>query len=205
MIIIPEIETVYIRIPKTASKSMTKAIRAKYPRAFEPYRHMEITGVPQGYERWCSVTVMRDPAHRMESLYKFCRNVKDKASYGLGWAAVQREAASAPFSSWFINNQVPFCSPRDSFGNWNPFWQIRYEVGENLKSQSLYVNDKTEIYAFEHLDKCAARLGIELPERKHNESSDEVVEWSDDARRKLHSRMGADFRMHYAAWARETG
>jgi hypothetical protein len=45
VILIPEIETIVLLVPRTGSGSLRKAIAAKYPKSVLLYRHMEADGV----------------------------------------------------------------------------------------------------------------------------------------------------------------
>ena len=73
MILIPEIETIVILVPRTGSGSLKRAILKTYSKAHVLYRHMEADGVPHGYDRWRRVGVARNPLDRLWSLYKFCK------------------------------------------------------------------------------------------------------------------------------------
>jgi hypothetical protein len=171
MIIIPEIKTVFIRIPKTASTSISHAIEHKYRDSFSPYRHMESMGIPAGYEKWRKVAVIRNPLHRLRSLYSFCRNAEQLPRYGVGWAATQKAATDVSFERWLLNNTVPFCSPVDLDGNFNPYYFTRSTLAENVKSQSVYVDDDTDLYSFEDLELAAKSMDIDEPLEKLRESS----------------------------------
>ena len=61
MLLIPEIETVVVLVPRTGSGTLRRAIVQAYPKAMLIYRHMEADGVPAGYDRWSKVGVVRDP------------------------------------------------------------------------------------------------------------------------------------------------
>lgn len=51
MILIPEIQTVVILVPRTGSGSLRRAVAAKYPQSILLYRHMEADGVPAGHDK----------------------------------------------------------------------------------------------------------------------------------------------------------
>lgn len=51
MILIPELETVVILVPRTGSGSLRRAIAEAYPSSMLVYRHMEADGIPAGYDR----------------------------------------------------------------------------------------------------------------------------------------------------------
>lgn len=71
MILIPNLKVVLILVPRTGSGSLKRAVLNQYPDALLLYRHMEADGVPQGYDRWQKVGVLRNPQDRLWSLYKF--------------------------------------------------------------------------------------------------------------------------------------
>lgn len=52
MIIIPEINTVVILVPRTGTSTLRRAIAEIYPMSMMIYRHMEADGIPIGYDRW---------------------------------------------------------------------------------------------------------------------------------------------------------
>jgi len=73
MLLIPEIETVVILVPRAGSTSIKRAVLAKYPEAMMIYRHMEADGVPFGYDRWRKIGVVHNPIDRLCSLYKYLK------------------------------------------------------------------------------------------------------------------------------------
>jgi hypothetical protein len=160
MIIIPEIQTVFIRIPKTGSTSLTKAIREKYPRSFEPYRHMGAQGILLGYGVWRRIAVIREPLARMKSLYSFCSTVVQEPHCGAGWAAKQRASTAMPFIEWLTTNEVRFCSPEDAEGKYNPFYQGNSRLPENKTSQQYYLSGYEKLYPIEHIQDLAVDLGL---------------------------------------------
>lgn len=154
MIIIPEIETIVILTPRTGTRSLKNAVLAAYPQAFLLYRHMEADGVPQGYDRWPKVGVVRNPIDRLWSLYKYLQR------FGLDWAAEHdatytsnmRASVTAPFNQWLVENELPFTTPYDStgLGRFFPAYCCRHPLPENRKSQFMYLRPDlgTTIYRY---------------------------------------------------------
>jgi hypothetical protein len=152
MILIPEIETVFIRVPRTGSRAFKDAILDRYPRAIEIYHHMEADGVPHGYDRWTKVGVLRNPAERLWSLYHYLSNPPAKAAQA--WR--QRMIASVggkSFIEWLRTNETPFTNPYDSGGSlgFDPIYAVMHSLPENRKSQYLYLRPDlgTQIYSYD--------------------------------------------------------
>ncbi|HEV2747730.1 MAG TPA: hypothetical protein VGW34_10595 [Allosphingosinicella sp.] len=170
MIIVPEIETVVILVPRTGTRSLKLAVAAAYPRSMMIYRHMEADGVPLGYDRWRRVGVVRDPVDRLWSLYKFVQIMRGERD-GLGkwepaYVEAQRRSVELPFSDWLTDNQTVFTSPYDSAGM-NRFWPgytVRHPLPETRKSQFLYLRPDlgTRIYRFDELEQLGSALGVDL-------------------------------------------
>ncbi|WQO65023.1 hypothetical protein U8C40_18295 [Sinorhizobium medicae] len=170
MILVPELETVIILVPRTGSGSLRRAIAEKYPRSTLVYRHMETDGVPAGYDRWRKVGVVRHPIARLWSLYKFLRNFD--GDHDPSYIDAMRKSVSMSFSDWIIENRVPFTTPYDSAGHgrfW-PQYTVRHPLPENRKSQFMYLRPDlgTEILQFSDMAAIEHRFGINL--RRHNET-----------------------------------
>ncbi|NGO50487.1 hypothetical protein [Allomesorhizobium camelthorni] len=171
MILIPEISTVLILVPRTGSGSLRRAIAAAYPQSVLIYRHMEADGVPAGYDRWRRVGVVRHPVERLWSLYKFMRNFA--GDHDPAYVASMRDSAKRPFCEWLTQNQTVFTSPYDSAGRgryW-PQFTVRHPLPENRKSQFVYLRPDlgTEIVPYEKVGDLAAQLFIALD--RHNQTT----------------------------------
>ncbi len=179
MIIIPELETVVILVPRTGSGTLKRAIPQRYPRAFQLYRHMEADGVPLGYDRWRRVGVVRHPVARLWSLYKFLQDFglkgydpqastrRDDTLY----QAKMRASVQRPFSDWIVNNEVVFTSPYDQVkcGDYFPAFTVRHAIPENRKSQFVYLRPDlgTQVYPFEELGLLAHDLDLDISRRRN--------------------------------------
>jgi hypothetical protein len=162
MILIPEIETVVILVPRTGSGSLRRAISERYPRSMLLYRHMEADGVPQGYDRWKKVGIVRDPLDRLWSLYNYLRNFT--GDYEPHYAQAMRESVQMRFSDWVRFNTTVFTCPYDFSGQGRFFanYTVRHPVPENLKSQFVYLRPDlgTEIYRYDEAHLLHERLGV---------------------------------------------
>lgn len=174
MIIIPEIETVVVLVPRTGSKSLRKTIAATYPQSFQLYRHMEADGVPQGYDRWRRFGVCRDPLARLWSLYRFIKIMGGPQDYRGKWepayVARQRASVARPFQDWLLHNNLPFTGPYDSAGiNFYPGFTVRHSLPENRKSQFIYLRPDlgTTIIPFSRLDTLREQLGLPALHQEH--------------------------------------
>lgn len=178
MIIIPEIETVVILTPRTGSGSLRRAIKVAYPQSMQLYRHMEADGIPQGYDRWKRVGVVRDPIERLWSLYKFLRNYGSD-NHDPAFIASMRACASVSFDDFILKNETVFTSPYDSAGRgrfW-PHYTCRHPIPENRKSQFMYLRPDlgTQIYRYQD-DNIARDLRVtSFLLRSHNRTSEDPV------------------------------
>lgn len=170
MILIPEIETVIICPPRTGSSTLRKVVRETYPASIQLYHHMEADGIPDGYDHWRRVGLVRNPIDRLWSLYKFmgaytfdrhcpefCRSLK--ASVGV------------PFDQWILSNEVVFSSPydRSGSGRFFPLYTCRHALPENRKSQWVYLRPDlgTEVFPFARFVEFGEMLGLNLSIRKN--------------------------------------
>lgn len=162
MIIIPELQKIVILTPRTGSGSLRRAIANAYPKSMMVYRHMEACGVPQGYDRWPKVGVVRQPIHRLWSLYKFLRRFG--GAHDEAYVQAMRSSVAAPFDEWICQNEIVFTSPYDraGHGRFFPQYTVRHPVPENWKSQFVYLRPDlgTSIWQFERLADFARELGV---------------------------------------------
>ena len=195
MILIPEIETVVILVPRTASRSTYKAVLEKYPQAMMPYRHMEADGVPQGYDRWEKVGVVRNPIDRLWSLYSLIVSGFN-GTYAPAYTKAMAKSVECSFEEWVMNNKTVFTNPYNSGNtdNFYPRYTIRHALPENRKSQFIYLRPDlgTTIYQFSDLDSFADRLGIQLS-FSNGVSKKEIPHLSDDIVWYLHQKFAWDF------------
>lgn len=171
MIIIPEIETVVILVPRTGTSSLKRAIAARYPRSTMLYRHMEADGVPLGYDRWHRVGVVREPVSRLWSLYRYLGNIGEgRSADGLGkwepeYVARQRASVEMPFDQWIVDNRLVFTSPYDQNDGlrFYPGFCVRHALPENRKSQFTYLRPDlgTDVVRYDDVDRLYAMLDVE--------------------------------------------
>jgi hypothetical protein len=164
MILIPEIETVLILVPRTASGALRRAVAAKYPRSMQPYRHMEADGIPLGYDRWRRIGVVRHPVDRLWSLYKFLQ--KFDGEHEPAYIESMRRGVERPFDDWVMNNDIVFTQPYDSagLGRYWPHYTVRHPLPENRKSQFVYLRPDlgTEVVRYDDLVILTDQLGLSL-------------------------------------------
>ena len=167
MIIIPEIETVVILVPRTGTGSIRRAVAATYPKSMLIYRHMEDDGVPSGYDRWRRIGVVRRPLDRLWSLYKFMRGYHHvRPDKGPAYIDALHRSTARPFDDWLLNNETVFSDPHDTAGEGRffPLYTSRHQLPENRKSQFLYLRPDlgTTVHPFDQIDIVAHSLGIAL-------------------------------------------
>lgn len=166
MLLIPEIETVVLLVPRTGTTAVKNAVLAKYPKAILLYRHMEADGVPHGYDRWEKVGVVRDPLVRLWSLCKYLRDMKQEPNWSPGYADRMRATVQMPFHEWILNNATVFTEPYVRGGQVPGFWpkySILHSLPETRKSQFLTLRPDlgTKVYNYHTYKEFERRLGIE--------------------------------------------
>lgn len=170
MILIPEIETVVILVPRTGSGTLRRAIREAYPGALQVYRHMEADGIPLGYDHWRRVGVVRHPVDRLWSLYKFLKDFGK--NHDPAYGAAMRSSVAMPFSDWIVNNRIPFTTPYDTagLGRYWPQYTVRHALPENRKSQFVYLRPDlgTICYSYAIMNVLYGDLGLEPPAVREN-------------------------------------
>lgn len=165
MFIIPEISTIVIMPPRTSSGTLKRAIKQQYPKAWMPYRHMEASGIPDGYTIWRKVALVRKPLDRLWSLYTFLRTASFK-DHSPSYTARMRASVQRDFIDWVLNNEIPFTDPWDDNGNFNPLYNVQQRIPENRRSQYQIVRPDlgTHCYRFEdQLDDFYGTIGLERP------------------------------------------
>lgn len=201
MIIVPELRTVVILVPRTGSRSLRKALLARYPLAMQLYRHMEADGVPTGYDRWRRLGVVRDPVERLWSLYRYLKWM-DGPRDGFGkWEPTyierQRKSAALPFERWIVENEVVFSSPYSSRfdGEFFPGFNVLHTIPENRKSQFVYLRPDlgVEVRKFTALDELHKELGVEAPLMNHNPNREPIPILSGEAKQHVEKCFAWDF------------
>ena len=204
MIIIPEIETVVILVPRTGSGSLRRALRNRYEHAFMPYRHMEACGVPHGYDRWRKVGVLRDPVARLWSLYKYLKAFDcDPAP---GYAEAMRAQVDRPFEDWLLHNDAQFTMPYDPThgGRIYPLYTVNHPIAENRKSQQLYLRPDLGTMVLRYGDAAALRDVLDV-ETEHFQNATDLTPppaLSAEAERYVARCFAWDIGMNRSLWAR---
>lgn len=168
MLLIPDIKTVVILVPRTGTTALIAAVKARYPAAIQLYRHMEADGVPFGYDRWRKVGIVRDPVSRLWSLYKYC-SIKAKRAEFPAYAEKLSRSVALPFSEWLIANEIVFTDPFSSENghDYFPKYAVRHPIPENRKSQFIYLRPDlgTKVFRYNAIDQLARELDINLSEQ----------------------------------------
>jgi hypothetical protein len=179
MIIIPEINAIYIRIPFNEDGKLTNAIMRKYPEARPLYDQMESDGIPTEYKHYEKFAIIRDPISRLWDFYSSHRN-DDASTFSL--EIYGDEAKKYDFNNWLMLNSA--CIPAEvnpartrENGSLFGYNEIIHHIPENHKSQYFYLmptqnstnrsdglnetNSKDIlILPYSHLNSIAQTLGI---------------------------------------------
>lgn len=177
MILIPEIETVIILVPRTGSGSLRRAVAKRYPQSMQIYRHMEADGIPHGYDRWRKIGVVRHPVERLWSLYKFMKTYSNSSVHHPDYIAKLRRSAGVPFDDWLIHNETAFTDPYDLHDPnlFRPYFTVLHSMAENRKSAFIYLRPDlgTEVYRFQHLHRLARELDLAATFGHENQTSED--------------------------------
>lgn len=169
MIIVPELQKVFILVPRTGSGSFYRELRRVYTRSMLLYRHAEAELCPPGYDRWERVGFVRHPMMRLWSLYNFMQTFSGGAQVQGGAASLDaeriRRQASRSFDDWVQNNREPWTVPYDLSAPGDTWWPVLYRanaLAENMRSQATYLRPDlgTTILKFEDLREHMATWGL---------------------------------------------
>lgn len=175
MLIVPELETVFILVPRTGTGTLYRSVREQFPRSMLLYRHMEANGCPVGYDTWRRVGFVRHPEARLRSLHTLMRHWR----YGEAAVAATdaestriRSQGAHSFIYWLLNNDKGWTMPTCVSGtgdNW-PVLSRLNPAPENRRSQFTYLRPDlgVEVFKFEDYGDVLSDMGIRLPcERKN--------------------------------------
>lgn len=176
MLIVPELQKVFILVPRTGTGSFYREMKRVYPRAMLLYRHMEADGCPMGYDRWERIGFVRHPLARLYSLWKFMQSFAGGAQVQGGAASFDaarvRRQADRPFEDWLLNNVEPWTIPTDTNGE-GAFWPVlsrMHASPENRISQFQYLRPDlgVTVWKFEDLRSHMAKLGLDVANVSNN-------------------------------------
>lgn len=202
MIICPELEKIFLLVPRTGSGSLYREVMTKYPKSFLLYRHMEADGVPMGYDRWEKIGFVRHPYSRLWSFYNFLRkfdyNPSTIAKENSHIARVRR-SVERPFDDWILNNNECFSLSHDlQEGRYHyPVLTRRHPLPDTKLSQFVYLRPDlgTKIVKYENMKEFFTELGLSLDTvRNPSGEKPKIPEMTDEV--KLH--MNNFFKWDYS-------
>jgi len=175
MLIVPELNAVFILPPRTGSDTLCVELMKAHPNAFLLYRHMEADGLPVGYEAWRKVGFVRHPVARLWSLFKYCSIIADTGIQEALAPQVARVAASVvgkSFDQWLVSNEEMFV-PQDSG---IPLFAQLHKTPETRKSQREYLRPDlgTIVLKFHDLPKHLEAWGLDPKRRNGHTPQPEV-------------------------------
>ncbi len=172
MLLIPELEKILLLVPRTGTTALKNAILEAYPKSMLLYRHMEADGVPQGYDRWEKIGVVRHPIARLWSLYKYTKNF-DHIYVPDYTESLRQSVVGMDFSTWILRNTFIFANAYGTVGlnHFHVQYTVRHPIPETMKSQFLYLRPDlgTRIYKFTDLAALECDLNIRTVKCNHTE------------------------------------
>lgn len=127
MLIIPPLKCIVLQPPRTGSTALREGIFARYPSAFTPYRHMERDGIPDGYEMWRTIVMVRHPFDRMASLYRYMGNFTSTSNRPSGdWKERMRRDVDRSFEDWLEGSMEVFTDPIGQSDEFIPFYHVQH-------------------------------------------------------------------------------
>lgn len=157
MLLLPEVQSIFIFTPRTGSSTLAAELSERFPRSFLLYRHMESDGVPEGFTGWRRVGFVRHPLARLWSLFKFCATIEQDALAKIFPAEAARVAASVKdksFEEWVLTNEEPFLPKETGI----PFLYQRHHMPETQKSAVIYLRPDLGVVNILHFDKMAEHM-----------------------------------------------
>lgn len=209
MLIVPEIETVFILVPRTSTGTLTRVVKETYPRSMLLYRHMEANGVPLGYDRWRRVGFVRHPMVRLYSLWSFMQVWGEKERVAGGPTNRERfppeaeriaKQSDRPFEDWLLNNEQAWTTPNDLVTG-AEYWPLLAKTDpapENKRSQYSYLRPDlgTIIHKFEDISEAYAEYGLELDQHANARPDRELPTFSEEAWRHVENFCAWDIDQH---------
>jgi hypothetical protein len=186
MLLIPELQTIVLLVPRTGTRALKRAVTERYPQSMMIYRHMEADGVPHGYDRWAKVGVVRDPIDRLWSLYKYLKRfgLDFCEEHDRTYTKSMRQSVERPFDDWLLHNECVFTSPYDSagMGRFYPLYTCRHPLPENRKSQFIYLRPDlgTECVPYSEVARLYEALDV-VPHRLNGSGNEPTPELSGEA------------------------
>lgn len=169
MIAVPELKTIFITPPRTASSSLREELPKSFPKTSIISCHGEFNLIPSCFSDYKVVGVVRDPIERLNSLYNFIKNVDENRFLAGHIGALKEEQASLTFVEWLFYSKVPFTLPLldDQF---NPRYNVHNILPESQKTYEMYFGKNSEYIMF---DSLTEQLGL----RKSNSSGTKSLSW----------------------------
>lgn len=173
MIIVPELKSVLITPPRTASSSLRKYLPEKFPKAITLSYHGEYNMIPTCFSDYQVVGVVRDPLERLNSLYNFIRNADPKRFVEGYFGDVHKECMQMTFVQWLVYNKRAFTQPRigDTF---YAKYNVHNVIPEIHKTYDMYFGPNAKYVMF---DKISEKLDLNLPVTNNN--VDKSLTWNE--------------------------
>lgn len=136
----------FIEIPRTGTKSLREALM-QIPGTFLYGNHNEITTLPEAFKDFRIAVVVRDPVHRLYSIYRYMRMTQVVQRHPEWFDPLHREVMEMTFSEWIVDGKALFCG-----GAWP--YTVAHMVPEQDKGQASYftmTGQYAEIFPHENL------------------------------------------------------
>lgn len=160
MIIIPEIETVFLHPPRTGAQAVKKGIKERYRGAFEITKHLEACSIPEEFSTYTKMGILRNPLDRLFSLYK---HYKLEGAWDGPFNEELRANSVLPFDEWILKNNHIFAKPEVADKTYPKYLTI-HKLPENRKSQYFYLRPDlgTIVIPYEHIQEIENGLDIKI-------------------------------------------
>lgn len=164
MLIVPNLNAIFILPPRTGSETLMHELFRVYPGTFLLYRHAEASAVPPGYDGYRKVGFVRHPHYRLLSLFTYISTMRQRDIHPFFKPEVKRLVNSVrdhTFESWVLENIELFIGREAS--SLTPFLYQEHHIPETRRSLAQYLCPDlgTTVLKFQDLHKHMRAWGLD--------------------------------------------
>jgi hypothetical protein len=169
MIAVPELRTVFITPPRTASSSMREHLAEHCPESVVISYHGEADAIPKCFADYTVIGIVRDPIERLSSLYNFINNADPKRFIEGYIEPLKQQAGNMCFTDWLLYANSVFTRPL--VGNkYYPRYNVSNIIPEQDKTFKMYFGETQNFIKHNEISHYLVDQG--LPELPVKNSSD---------------------------------